>query len=114
MITFSWARGFTETPGAVAPSLVMLTVALLANVVMLVNLFTGFLIRVIPNSDNVPLFSGWQILSGILIALALFLSLSERKQGKDVGLWASLILLLIHGAGTALFFSDTLLSLLKI
>jgi hypothetical protein len=114
MITFRWARSFTETPGKVSPSLVVLTVALLPNVVMLVNLFTGFLIRVIPNSDNVPLFSSWQIISGVLIALALFLSLSEKKEGKNVSLWASLILLSIHGAGTALFFSDTLLSLLKI
>lgn len=109
MIALRWMQSATKKPRSIEPSLVALTVALLPDFVMLVSLFTkDRLIPVIPNSDNVLLFSKWQIISGVLIALAISVSLFERRVGKSANLRASLILLSIHVAGTVLFFSDSL------
>jgi hypothetical protein len=102
-----WARNKTKTP----PSLVALAVALLPDLVMVVDLFTGFrIVPVVANSDNATLFAQWQIVSAILIAVALWLALFEREGVNKTSLRGSLILLSIHGAGTLLFFSDSVLS----
>src|ERR1700759_4839292 len=100
MAGFGWTRTLDTKPRTLPPSLIVLTVALVPDLVMLVNLFAGFrIIHVMPNSDNVPLFSTWQILSGILIALALSLSLFQKGGTNKATLQACLILLLIHGTG---------------
>lgn len=105
IVAFQWTRSLHRSPHAVAPSLIALTGALLPDLVMFVNVLTGLrIIHVIPNHDNALLFSGWQIVSGILILLAISLHLAEGKQVNRITFWGSVILLVIHGAGTALFF----------
>jgi hypothetical protein len=111
IVTLQWTRKTGKAPARVSLSLVAMTLALLPDFLMLVNLFTGFrIIRVIPNSDNVPLFVQWQIASGSLLALTLVLSCFERMEVKKLILQGSLIFLMIHGAGTLLFFIDSVFS----
>lgn len=114
LIAGSWVQSMTETSAAMPASLVAVTVALTVDLVVLVNLFMPLpIIHGIPGSDNVPLFSEWQVISGVLIVLALCLSLFEGKEVNKATCRASLILLMIHGAGTLLFFSDSVISWLK-
>lgn len=114
MTNMGWSRHLAMKPRNKAASLIALTIALVPDFVLFISLLTrDRLIHVVPGSDNVPLFSEWQIISGLLIVLALSLSLFERKEVKAITLRGSLTLLLIHGAGTLLFFSDSVTAWLK-
>lgn len=106
-----WVRSLNVKPRAIAPALIALTIALLPDFFMLVSLLTGDrIIPIVANTDNMQVFSSWQVISGILIAIALSLSLFKRRNGRNQSLRASLILLFIHGAVTLLFFSDAVLA----
>lgn len=114
LIAKSWVQSMTEKRAAKPASLVAVSVALIVDLVALVNLFKPLpIIHGIPGSENVSLFSEWQVVSGVLIVLALCLSLFEGKEVNKVTRRASLLLLMIHGVGTLLFFSDSVISWLK-
>lgn len=105
LAVIGWVRCFVVKPRTVAPSLVALTLALLLDVLMLINPWTNFqIIHEIPNDDDVQLFVEWQAISGVLTIAAISLSVFEKRIiDKVMTLCGSIILLVIHAAGTAIF-----------
>lgn len=114
LVGLGWSRTVGARPRPVAWSLVALTVALIPDLLMLVYPFMNLgATDMISRGGYAPLFSAWQVLSGSLAGVTLFLSLAEGRDANRTTFRGSILLLLIHGAGTLLFFSDSVLAWLR-